>query len=75
MTADDGGGFFADDDVIFNNDFRANFCQFYYLIWIKVNQNFKNISIINFHKRAISELKRIRGRSYILFHNCKLGLH
>ena len=64
MTADDGGGF-AKDDVIFYNHFRANFCQFYYLIWIKVNQNLKNISIINVHKRAISELKRIRDRSYL----------
>ena len=29
MTADDGGGGFAEDDVIFYNHFRANFCQFY----------------------------------------------
>ena len=43
MTADDGGGGFAKDEVIFYNHFRANFCQFYYQIWIKVNHNFKNI--------------------------------
>ena len=67
MPADDGGGGgeVAEDDFIFYNHFRANFCQFYHLIWIKVNQNFKNISIINFHKRAISELKRIRDCSYL----------
>ena len=46
MTADAGGRVsfvVAEDDVIFYNHFRANFCQFYNLIWIKVNQNFKNI--------------------------------
>ena len=36
------------------------------LLYQKVNQNFKNISIINFHKRAKSELKRIRDRSYLM---------
>ena len=30
LTADDGGGGFAEDDVIFYNHFRANFRQFYY---------------------------------------------
>ena len=32
MTADDGGGGggFAEDDVIFYNHFRANFCPFNY---------------------------------------------
>ena len=30
MTANDGGRGFAEDDVIFYNHFRANFCQFYY---------------------------------------------
>ena len=32
MTADDEGkvGGFAEDEVIFYNHFRANFCQFYY---------------------------------------------
>ena len=30
MTADDGEGFFAEDDVILKKHFRANFCQFYY---------------------------------------------
>ena len=31
MTADDGGtGVLAEDEVIFYNHFRANFCQFYY---------------------------------------------
>ena len=31
MTADDGWrGVFAEDDDIFYNHFRANFCQFYY---------------------------------------------
>ena len=30
MTADDGGGGFAEDDVIFCSHFRANFCQFDY---------------------------------------------
>ena len=45
MTADDRVRVFvvAKDDVIFYNHVRANFCQFYYKIWIKVNQNFKNI--------------------------------
>ena len=56
MMADDGGRGYAEDDVIFYNHFRANVCQFYYQIWIKLNHNLKNISIINFHKRAISEL-------------------
>ena len=52
MTADDGRGgvFFAEDDVIFYNYFRANFWQFYYQIWIKVNQNFKNMKSFIFIK-------------------------
>ena len=43
MTADDGGGGFTEDAVIFYNHFRTDFCQFYYSIWIEVNQNLKNI--------------------------------
>ena len=59
-----GEGGFAEDDVIFYNHFRANFGQFYYNIFIKVNQNLKKY--IN-HKRAIIEIKRIilRDRSYL----------
>ena len=30
MAADDGGGRFAEDDVIFKNHFWANFWQFCY---------------------------------------------
>ena len=30
IMADEGGGGFAEDEVIYNNHFRANFCQFYY---------------------------------------------
>ena len=36
MTADKGG--FAEDDAIFYNHFRANFCKFYY-----IQLNFDNI--------------------------------
>ena len=50
MTADDGGGGIAENDVIFYNHFWAKFQKY---------------EIINFHKRAISELKRIRDRSYL----------
>ena len=42
MTADDGGRGLTEGDVIFYNHIRANFCQFYYLIWIKVNHNFNH---------------------------------
>ena len=62
-----GGGGFAEDDVIFYNNFWANFSQFFYIL-LKLDKSeseFQIYIIINFHKRAISELKRIRDRSYL----------
>ena len=67
MKADDGGRGrgFAEDDVIFNNHYRANFFQFW---------NFKNIKIINFHKRAMSELTKTNKGPFISYVIKKISL-